>query len=774
MDRRTFFKSKTSCFTDLNNNTSNSSLQSGENVEELPTDCTAVGPGSSSQGREDNSGNVTNKRGTPVDLGTKDTGPSQPCLPEYPKTLFSKQNRSFSSEYYKTYKFIEYSKEGDAVFCFPCRLFQCSSSAAYRDPAFVINGVRDWKKILAKLQKHADGAPHRQCTEQWHCFEQTKATGSVATLLSESHKTTVQANREYAETIVDILLNLGKQGLSLRGHDEGETSENRGNFLELCNWYARHDRAFSARLNAPFNLTSPDTQNKFLEIAAHLVKDKIIHSIEENGFFAVLVDEARSFKEEQMAVCVRYTEKLEIKEPFLGFVDCSERVDAIGIYGYIKHFLGACGIYSLPTVGQSYDGAAVMSGHVNEVQQKLRQDHPCAVYIHCMAHKLNLVLVDACKVNRTANTFFHIIESLYAFFSQPGTHHAYQKHQKELGVKAELTALSNTRWACRWKNIAAVKSSMRALLSTLSEFAVLPFRRFVEASGLLSNLKKTAFCVCLVVFYHVLSMIHVAHKALQKKDTTLSQASSVMELTIKSLESMRTSDKWEELWMEIEAFCNSLDIQVNEDEREHTHKRPMKRTVALDSCVVTSSVGQREYQSNTTQSVKEKWAQRLYFPVLDTLLGECQSRFSTQTMEIARSVDAVLKCDPEGAQCLLNEYATALSINPKLAYTKMNLVKMNSQHTSSDFVKEALSTGFNPNFEKLFKLALTLPVGTATCERSFSAMRRVRNWMRSTMCQERLSSLSLLHIESDITAALNIEDIISAYHAKSKRRMLLH
>ncbi|KAL1265571.1 hypothetical protein QQF64_003598 [Cirrhinus molitorella] len=104
----------------------------------------------------------------------------------------------------------------------------------------------------------------------------------------------------------------------------------------------------------------------------------------------------------------------------------------------------------------------------------------------------------------------------------------------------------------------------------------------------------------------------------------------------------------------------------------------------------------------------------------------------------------------------------------------MNLVKLHLPYSSTEFVKEALLTGFYPNFEKLFKLALTLPVGTATCERSFLAMRRVRNWMRSTMGQERLSSLSLLHIECDITTELNNEDIINAYDARSKRRILLH
>lgn len=84
----------------------------------------------------------------------------------------------------------------------------------------------------------------------------------------------------------------------------------------------------------------------------------------------------------------------------------SERADATGIYGHVKNFLDVCGIYTLPIVAQSYDGAAVMTGHVNGVQQKMHQDHPSVVYMHCMPHKLNLVLVDASKVNRTATMFF--------------------------------------------------------------------------------------------------------------------------------------------------------------------------------------------------------------------------------------------------------------------------------------------------------------------------------------------------------------------------------
>jgi len=37
-----------------------------------------------------------------------------------------------------------------------------------------------------------------------------------------------------------------------------------------------------------------------------------------------------------------------------------------------------------------------MSGHLNAVQTNIKEHHPTAVYIHCMAHRLNLVVVDVC------------------------------------------------------------------------------------------------------------------------------------------------------------------------------------------------------------------------------------------------------------------------------------------------------------------------------------------------------------------------------------------
>ena len=46
---------------------------------------------------------------------------------------------------------------------------------------------------------------------------------------------------------------------------------------------------------------------------------------------------------------------------------------------------------------------------------------------------------------------------------------------------------------------------------------------------------------------------------------------------------------------------------------------------------------------------------------------------------------------------------------------------------------------------RLFQLLIVLPATNATSERSFSALRRVKSYLRSTMTQARLNHLMILH-----------------------------
>jgi len=77
-----------------------------------------------------------------------------------------------------------------------------------------------------------------------------------------------------------------------------------------------------------------------------------------------------------------------------------------------------------------------------------------------------------------------------------------------------------------------------------------------------------------------------------------------------------------------------------------------------------------------------------------------------------------------------------------------------------------------PNFKKLFTIALTIPISSATCERSFSAMRKIKTWLRTSMLQDRFTDLSLLYIEKDLTKNINSNDILNIFADKNRYLVL--
>ena len=73
---------------------------------------------------------------------------------------------------------------------------------------------------------------------------------------------------------------------------------------------------------------------------------------------------------------------------------------------------------------------------------------------------------------------------------------------------------------------------------------------------------------------------------------------------------------------------------------------------------------------------------------------------------------------------------------------------------------------------KLIQIALTIAVSTAHCERSFSALKRTKNYLRSTMTQQRLVDLAILSIEKELSQKLSLDDIVNQFAAKDKNRRI--
>ena len=70
----------------------------------------------------------------------------------------------------------------------------------------------------------------------------------------------------------------------------------------------------------------------------------------------------------------------------------------------------------------------------------------------------------------------------------------------------------------------------------------------------------------------------------------------------------------------------------------------------------------------------------------------------------------------------------------------------------------------------VFQIFLTLPVTVATAERSFSKLKLIKNYLRSSMFQDRLSGLSILSIENERARNIDLKRIVKKFAEKNVPR----
>ena len=278
-------------------------------------------------------------------------------------------------------------------------------------PTCTRNGCNDMRSLMSDGKKYEKGKSHLSAFKTWKTYG---ANVRVDSLFSQArrdeiqrHNEEVRQNREILKTVTEAVLYLSKQELACRGHDESEDSRNKGNYRELLESFAKFDSVFEWRLHGRlaeserggdgrFTGVSPEIQNDLISCLDSIIDDEIMKEINDCSFFSVQVDETSDVStKEQVSMIACLDKGSEIVKRQLGFVDVSMNRNAAAIcqYSDIKHKL----------IMQTYDGAFVMSGHINGVQAIVRQEYH---FVHCAAHRLNLVLCQSASSIFSVKRFF--------------------------------------------------------------------------------------------------------------------------------------------------------------------------------------------------------------------------------------------------------------------------------------------------------------------------------------------------------------------------------
>ena len=70
-------------------------------------------------------------------------------------------------------------------------------------------------------------------------------------------------------------------------------------------------------------------------------------------------------------------------------------------------------------------------------------------------------------------------------------------------------------------------------------------------------------------------------------------------------------------------------------------------------------------------------------------------------------------------------------------------------------------------------ISMTIVVSTAHRERSFSALKHIKTYVRASFGEERLQNLSILAIEKKLASELSLDVVIDIFACEDKNRRIL-
>uniref|UniRef100_A0A667Z4Q8 TTF-type domain-containing protein n=1 Tax=Myripristis murdjan TaxID=586833 RepID=A0A667Z4Q8_9TELE len=299
--------------------------------------------------------------------------------------------------------------------------------------------------------------------------------------------------------------------------------------------------------------------------------------------------------------------------------------------------------------------------------------------------------------------------------------------------------------------------------------------RSVEAWGLLVQIDLT-FIATLAVFRQILGDAKCAPDMLQAPSLDLTKAVDVIHALQETLEDCRAGSCFDDLWQQTVETAKKCDVAV-----EAVEKRTQRGTSRLSEYLVESTVGQRRCKEGD----KDKFRIGLFYPILDRLHAELQRRFSKNNCDIMKGMHALnpkdisfleektvlrlgclFDCDVEDLKHELYQIKKVIQRKAQCGTELSSILDFTS-------FLEPYKEGFHQFFH-LCRIAIALPVSSASCERSFSTLKLIKNHLRTTINDDRLSSIGLLSIERRRARSLNLDAFVERFtHRHQNRRIQL-
>lgn len=672
--------------------------------------------------------------------------------------------RHVQKVWFETFPWLTLCLEKKKVFCFTCRRAYRENLLVFVkgtvDKAFLEDGFGNWKKAVSKFKEHESSGCHKEATQKLAI----KDKNTIPSLMHSKELKDQHVRRQSLLKQLSSIRFLLEQGLPLRGHREDD-----GNFLQLLQLRSEDSPELRSWILENKYL-SPEVVNKQIALLAQTTLRAILDKIKDAKWFTVMADESTDItNKEQLTVCVRWVDDYCVHEDFIGLLQV-ENITSTVISAALKEVLIRCGLFLQMCRGQAYDGAANMMGHISGVATVIQNEYPAALSVHCFAHCINLCLQDTtkkCKAIRDALDLIFEVEKLISY--SPKREVLFLKQKLETSPLApNLRPLCPTRWPVRTAAIGLLLQNYETLLDVLHSINTTSSDEYSRrAGGQASMMEKFSTFFGLKLSHLLFSAGEQLSISIQGVMTSMQDVQRAALQTKTFYQSQQNENSFDIFYQSVEGESSELMEKPCLPRYKHVPKR----------------IDEGRSESHRFEAPKEYFRQQ-YFECLDLVIGELERRFHQKNSNTVRDIECLLLNGANGAEpCNIPESVTKL-YSEDIAIDKLSVqlrllpslfVGKVKKVTSIDTICQYLSEGTTTKLllseiDVLLRIYLTIPVTTATPERSFSSLRRIKTYLRGTMSQERLNHCMVCYVHKNVVREQNLIAIAKLFVNSNSRR----
>ncbi|XP_058733838.1 uncharacterized protein LOC131605508 [Vicia villosa] len=294
-----------------------------------------------------------------------------------------------------------------------------------------------------------------------------------------------------------------------------------------------------------------------------------------------------------------------------------------------------------------------------------------------------------------------------------------------------------------------------------------------EAKSLATNeLGDFEFLMAIIIWFEILSAINSVSKLLQEKDMLIDVSMEKIKELISFFEGYRETGFYK-------ALVNAKEIAVELNiSPTFPQRRIIKRKMHFDENLNTPILELSEEESfrvnyflylvdQAVVSLNKRFEQ---YQEYESIFGFLFTSYKLQSLD-----DATLKsCCSNFERVLKHNEQSDIDGNDLFGELKLLREMLPEEITTpTNILLFSKDLDCFPNTVIAYRILLTIPVTVASAERSFSKLKLLKTYLRSTMSQERLNGLALIAVENDFLETLKYEELLDEFASKSVRRKAL-